>query len=241
MVQSPFHPEGWPCHVSLLHPPGGLVAGDRLDLRVECAPGAHALITTPASGKVYRSAGPEAFLHQSLQVAEGATLEWLPAETIVFDGARCRSRTAMHLARGSRLLAWEAWGLGRPACGEGFDSGHFVPSLEVTKDGRPLLVERNRTTGGGDWLRLDCGLAGHGAAGTVLAHPGDEVTLTLAREAIADSSDCMAAASLVDGLLTCRVLARGLAPLRRQLEAWWRALRPAITGLAPAPPRIWAT
>ena len=241
MVQSPFYPEGSTCHLYLLHPPGGLVGGDRITVTLDCAAGTQTLITMPASGKVYRSAGATSQVWQHLQLAAGATLEWLPAETILFDGARCRSRTRLELVTGSRLLAWEAWGLGRPACGERFTRGEFIPSLEVFRDGHPLLVERSRLRGGSQFLQQPFGLAGNTAAGTLLAHPADAQDLAEVRSAIGTPETCLVAASLVDGLLACRVLAASLAPLRRQLEAWWQGLRPRITGLAPVAPRIWAT
>jgi urease accessory protein len=92
-VQRPFHPEGDVCHVYLLHPPGGVVAGDRLAIRVAADPGAEALLTTPAAGKFYRSEGPVARQTVALEIGEGASLEWLPQETILYPGraGRCRS------------------------------------------------------------------------------------------------------------------------------------------------------
>jgi urease accessory protein len=77
-VQRPFYPEGGPCHIYLLHPPGGVVGGDRLEIAVEVGEGAHALITTPGATKFYRSAGPRAHQIQHLSVAGGGVLEWFP-------------------------------------------------------------------------------------------------------------------------------------------------------------------
>jgi urease accessory protein len=241
MVQSAFYPEGAPCHVYLLHPPGGLVGGDELDLRVHAGPASHALLTTPAAGKFYRSDGRICRVRQRLRVAGGATLEWLPGESIVFQGARCVLDSRIDLEPGARLLAWEAWGLGRPACGEGFDAGSFRQHQELWLDGRPLLVERNEAVAGSAWLGGAWGLGGHVAAATLLAYPGDARGLDAARRATGVDDGIRAAAGMLDGLLVCRVLARGLLALRTQIERWWRALRPLITGCAATPPRVWAT
>src|SRR5258706_11967801 len=88
-VQRAFYPEGpTVCHVYVLHPPGGVVPGDQLSFDVGVESGARALITTPAATKVYRSDGRRAVQRTRLSVAPGAALEWLPQETIVFDGPR---------------------------------------------------------------------------------------------------------------------------------------------------------
>src|SRR5438128_5047024 len=86
VVQKPLYPEGMDvCHAIVVHPPGGIAGGDELALRVECAASSHAVLTTPGAAKWYRSAG--AWARQSLDFRVGGTLEWLPRETIVFDGA----------------------------------------------------------------------------------------------------------------------------------------------------------
>src|SRR6476620_11342443 len=87
VVQRPFYPEGDVAHVYLVHPPGGVVGGDQLRLNVLAREGAHALITTPAATKFYRSDGRVAHQRQEI-VADAASIEWLPQETIVFPDAR---------------------------------------------------------------------------------------------------------------------------------------------------------
>lgn len=241
LVQSAFYPEGGTCHVYVLHPPGGLVGGDELRIDVQAAPASHALLTTPAAGKFYRSDGRVSRLEQRMRVARDATLEWLPAESIVFQGARCVLDSRIELESGARLLAWEAWVLGRPACDEAFHTGSFRQRQELRLDGRPVLVERNDAVAGSAWLTSAWGLAGHVAAATLLAYPGDADALHTARDAIDASDDVVAAVSVLDGLLVCRVLASSLLPLRAQLERWWRVLRPLITGRVAVPPRVWAT
>ncbi len=45
-IQRPLYPEGNPCHTYLLHPPGGVVGGDTLQISVHAIQGAKSLITT---------------------------------------------------------------------------------------------------------------------------------------------------------------------------------------------------
>ncbi|MDO8773059.1 MAG: urease accessory protein UreD, partial [Burkholderiaceae bacterium] len=74
-----LYPEGDAvCHNVLVHPPGGLVGGDTLDITAAVAPGAHALVTTPGATRFYKSAGELALQRTHLTLADGARLEWLP-------------------------------------------------------------------------------------------------------------------------------------------------------------------
>ena len=122
-VQRPFYPEGETCHLYLLHPPGGIVGGDTLDISVRLDAKSHALITMPGASKFYRSNGPLACLSQHFYLDEEATLEWLPQDTIIFPGANAALRSVFHLHATSTLLAWELYCLGRPVINETFSHG----------------------------------------------------------------------------------------------------------------------
>src|SRR5882672_8293826 len=112
VVQKPLYPEGEAvCHAIVVHPPGGIAGGDELDLQVSAATGSHALLTTPGAGKWYRSAGPLA--RQSLHFDVAGTLEWLPRETIVFDGAHASFECTVELRNDARYIGWEVLCLGR--------------------------------------------------------------------------------------------------------------------------------
>lgn len=143
-VQRAFYPEGAPCHLYLLHPPGGVVGGDQLEIAAEVRPGAHALLTAPGAAKFYRSAGPLASLQQRLQVDDGAMLEWVPPESILFPGARVRQHSRVSLQGSARFIGWELVSLGRPVIGERFEGGMADLGLRIERDGRPLLTERLR-------------------------------------------------------------------------------------------------
>lgn len=242
-VQRPFYPEGAePCHVYLLHPPGGVVAGDRLYIDLQVDAGAHALVTTPAATKFYRSRGRRASQWQTLRVASGATLEWLPQEAIVFDGARVRAGTRILASSGARILAWELACFGRPAAGERFRRGLWDQSLELYLDDEtPALLERHRIAGTDVHARA--ALRGAGVIGTLLAWPGDQGLVDIAHHAgeAAQGKEVLWAVTDCDGVLVGRALGRTAETVRATLQAVWAELRPCMLGRAPCVPRIWST
>lgn len=246
VVQRPFLPEGpHVCHVYLLHPPGGMVGGDELAVDVSVAAGAHALLTTPAAGKVYRTNGAPVRQAQRLRVADGGTLEWLPQETILYDGARATLDTRIELARGARFIGVEAICFGLPARCALFAHGHCRQVFEIVRDGRPLLIERARYDAGGDVGTAHWGLGGAGVvalAVTVPAPATDAVDAVRVRAAEAPDGDLGAVTVLGEGdAMVARYLGRDAERARAFLHDTWRMVRPALLGRPAVPPRVWAT
>lgn len=239
-VQRPFYPEGGTCHLYLLHPPGGVVGGDRLGIDVRCGAASQTLITTPGAGKFYRTAGPGAVQTQTLRVGGDSALEWLPQENIFFPGARIELHTRVEVEPGGRLLGWEILCLGRPANREPFRDGCLDARLEVYTGDAPLLLERLRIENDRD-LRWAAGLRGFPVVATLLATPADGVHLNLARACLTETSQGFSGATLVDDLLVVRHLGPSTEQARRTLIRVWSALRPTLLGREPCPPRIWAT
>jgi urease accessory protein len=242
-IQQPFHPGDGVCHVYLLHPPGGLAAGDELLLDVEVDPAAAALLTTPASTKFYRSDGAASVQAQTLRVAAGASLEWLPLDTILFGGSRARISTGVRLDASARFIGWEVVSLGRPLSGDRYASGSFEQRTRIEIGGEPALVERLRWSAGERLLSAPYGLAGFGVCGALYAYPADDRLLALVRErlAAATHSSERVGATLLGKLLVLRVLGRDCEALRGMLERVWHALRPDVIGAVPSAPRIWKT
>ncbi|WP_231731338.1 urease accessory protein UreD [Lampropedia cohaerens] len=242
LVQRPFYPEGGACHTYLLHPPGGIVGGDRLSLQTQLADGAHALLTMPGATKFYRSNGAQAELSQHFLLQAGSTLEWLPQDSIFFPGAVAALDTRFDLASGARLIAWETLCLGRPVLQERFDLGRIGTRLQLWRDGLPLLHERLRIEGG-DLAKL----GEQPLAATMVATPAHDGALELARNVLAalprqrGQPALLAGATLMDGLLVVRLLGSDNLTLQSALQQLWRALRPALLALPPCPPRIWST
>ena len=246
VVQRAFLPEGpGVCHVYVLHPPGGLVGGDELTIDVEVASGAHALVTTPAAGKVYRTRGPAVRQTQRLRVAGGATLEWLPQETIVYDGARATLDTRVDLEPGARFIGIDAVCFGLPARGALFTRGSCRQAFELWRDGRPMLIERGCYEADAAVVTGRWGLGGADVLAFLIAAPSPPEAVAAAvraRAAEAGDGDVAGATVLGDGdALVARYLGRSAERARTFLHDAWRLLRPATVGRPAVPPRVWAT
>jgi len=222
-VQRPFYPEGADtCHVYLLHPPGGVVGGDQLRIAIDVATGAQALITTPAAGKLYRSAGRLATLDQRLTVASDAMLEWLPQETIVFNGAHVAASMRVELA-GSGKISWlELVCLGRPAAAEQFTRGVLRQRFEVWRDGAPLWIEGSRFCGGEPALTAAWGLRGHSVTATLVCTSTAPELVTQVRETCAPlSGDALVSVTQLDSVVVCRYLGDDTEQARACFIAAW--------------------
>ena len=243
MVQKPFYPEGpQVCHTYLIHPPGGVVGGDVLGIDLCMENGSHAVITTPAAGKFYRSAGGTAEQTYRLVVANEAALEWMPQETILYDRANARLRTVVQLEPGAKFIGWEMVCLGLPASHKPFTSGDLDQRFEIREADRPLFLERLQIDGQDPVLTSNWGLHGFPVTGILIATTGNNDLLSELREATAkiDSKGMFAVTSL-NGLTVCRFLGADIyAGFKFFLRAW-EVLRPAVTGNTVCVPRIWAT
>ncbi len=238
-VQRPFYPEGGVCHVYLLHPPGGVVGGDLLDISVHADRGTAVLLTTPGAGKFYRSAGARARQVQRIVVEPGATLEWLPQENIFFPGAEVALDTQLELRGDARVALWEIQCLGRPAIDEAFGHGHIDSRLTVVRDGSPLLLDRLRV-GPDNRARLSL-MAGLAVGGTLVISHAGEAEVEACRDMLFASGPDYAGATLIEDLLVVRYLGNSTERVRRLFCDVWQALRPATIGRASHVPRIWAT
>jgi urease accessory protein len=234
-VQKPFYPEGDAvCHAIVLHPPGGIAGGDELRIGAAVGAHAHALLTTPGAGKWYRSAGARARQAYSFRV-EGC-MEWLPQETILFDGALAHMTTTIDLDRGARYLGWEILCLGRTGSGERYARGGARTHTEVRRAGKLMWLEHGNIEGGGALLDSPAGFGGHTVCGTLLAT--GEIDAQLAGEC---RSDPEIALTCPPGLVVARYLGDSSEQAKRRLARVWSLLRPALMGRAAVEPRIWRT
>jgi urease accessory protein len=256
-VQRPFYPEGVEvCHTVILHTAGGVVGGDRLSLDIHLQPQSHALITTAAAGKVYRSNGMRAHQTAQIRVAEGACLEWLPQETIVFNQANVYQELRVELAANAMWLGWEITRLGRSARGETFLGGEWRSRTEVWQGGRPLWIDPQWLQGGTTMLTSPYGLAGCPVVGS-FALVGRSVSPELIeklREALESNGRSVphiplpsppspypseiGITRLMEGLL-CRYRGFSTSEVRRWFIAIWHLLRLSFLNRPACKPRVW--
>jgi urease accessory protein len=244
-VLFPVPAAGDPLLAVLLTTSGGLVAGDRLDIAVGLAAGAAAHVTAAAAEKIYRSTGPTTTIRQSLSVAPGAMLEFLPQETILFEGARLRRETTVEVASDAGFLGGDIVVFGRRARGEKFTRGFLRELWEMRRDGQLVW---------GDALHLEDDIAAiidepacfDGAAAfatMILATAGRDPAafVETAREVQSahTASGLRAGVTAVAGLLVARWLAADAAVLRRAYAGLAGHLRQAAMGLPPSLPRLW--
>ncbi len=234
-VLFPDHGPGEPPLATLVNTAGGLAGGDAVSVEVTLDPGAHAVVSTPAAEKIYRSLGPETAIEARLTVCAGARLEWLPQETILFDGARLARRLEVDVAPGATLLLAEMLVFGRHARGEALHTGSMVDSWRLRRGGKMLWAD-GLALGEEMRARLDdpFGFAGAEACATLLA-VGD-ASLTEARDAMCAAG--VAATLPRPGLLLLRWLGDAGA-VRDGLGQAIRALRAQLLGAAPVLPRVW--
>lgn len=238
-IQQPLYTEDGTCHIYLLHPPGGLVGGDVLDLALYAGENTHALLTTPGATKFYRSSGRQAVQTQTLTVANGSILEWFPQETILFKGAMGNLVTTVHLAPEAVFMGWEILCLGLPALKKPFAPGQLKSTVILFNDSTPLLFEKLRVKDEKD-IAGPAGLRNQPVTATFWAYPVQEQLFKQVQE---NGPMCKKDLSmtLMDDLLVARYLGDHPGQAKEQFETLRQILAPELTGRQAAVPRIWNT
>lgn len=219
---------------------GGLVGGDRLEIAASVGAGASALVTAQAAEKIYRSTGADVRFDVRLTVGDGGWLEWLPQETILFDGARLRRGTSAEVAGSGRLLAGELLVFGRIARGERFTQGLARDAWEVRRDGRLVWADALHLDGDvAAVLDHPAGFAGAKAYGTIVYVGKDAADrLDFARTLLEDVAP-HAGATVLGEVLVIRLLGCDAHRLRNDFSRVWAGLRKELNGLPARLPRLW--
>lgn len=245
-VQKALYPEDAKvCQAIIVHPPGGVVGGDQLEIDIGVGDNAHAFITTPGAAKWYQANGKVSHQAVHLHVNENAALEWLPQETIFFDTADVVLDQHVELAAGATFLGCEILCMGRRGSGEVFNTGRIRQRSSIRREGRLIWWEQGDMLGG----RLDSPLALNGrtvcatliAAGKPLPAAVMNDLLAQIRADIAADGEHVFGVTQTKGVLVARHLGDDSETARRLMLTVWRRLRPHLLEREAVTPRIWQT
>lgn len=247
LLQS-LYPEGdGICHNVLVHPPGGLVGGDTLDMHVTASGNAHGLLTTPGATRFYRSAGDLALQRTQIDLHDQARLEWLPLEALAYNQCHAENRLTLNLAPQAECMGWDVTAFGLPSASLPFEQGSLLQHIEVPG----VWLERGRIDAS-DKRLMDgpLGLAGQRCmaslffvSGSPLERPRREAALELARELLgAHLLQASAGVSCPNPqVMVLRVLSPLVEPTMTLLRQVWVGWRAHFWQLPAVSPRIWST
>ncbi len=242
-----LYPEGDQiCHNVLVHPPGGLVGGDTLDIQVSVAKGAHGLVSTPGATRFYKSGGYPALQQVVAHVSDGARLEWLPLEAIAYNDCEATNRAIFNLEPGAELITWDVTALGLPTSNLAFEQGHFQQHMEISG----VWLEKGIIRGNdARWLNSPLGLAGQKCLASLVFAAGTAIETKRAEKALEVARAVLEAHPLKDQAgITCahpqvivlRVMSPLVEPTMDLLKQVWATWRHTLWGLPSTPPRIWS-
>lgn len=240
-IQKALYPEGSACcHAVIVHPPGGIASGDQLQVAVQIDAGAHALITTPSAAKWYGAVQTMPAC-QTVDLRVSGCLEWLPAETIVFDQACVESSLHVCVEPNGSMMGWDLPVFGRHASDERFERGAFNQTVSVSLGEALIWTDRLRLQGADPLFASPVGFQGHHALATLWLvtpehRPFQSDWLASLRQAV----PAVAWTLLHERLLVGRALADPW-QLRTDMEQAWSWLRPKVLGYPANRPRIWST
>lgn len=255
-VQRPFYPEGAElAHVYLLHPPGGLVSGDTLQSTLRLAAGSKVLCTTPGAARLYRARPAEMNAEPSwqrqinvLELAPGSSLEWLPQESIVFEGAHAALRTSVDLADAAHFIGWEITALGLPASDALLTRGSLLQRFEINRNALPLLREQLVLNDGTRELAATrIGLQGCTVSGLFVCGPfAPDALQSIDFESLQSiraeaERPALCAISRLGEFIVGRYLGTCAQQARQLFTQYWQLLRPLLLQRVACPPAIWST
>ena len=238
-VQKPLYPEGPRiCHAIMIHPPGGVVGGDRLAVDVAAGAATHAFLTSPGAAKWYRANGKLSMQDVRIEAGPGAAVEWMPQETIFFNDARVQMAHQVELAADASYIGAEILCFGRSASGERFDAGTITQRTQVRRGGKLVWWEQGVLDGASPAMRSVLGLDGASVCATLI---GVGKPLPAPLLAAMRALDPMLAVTQVKSVFAARYLCSDSELARRVVTLVWQTLRPHLLGCAAPVPRIWNT
>ena len=243
----------WPektgiCHAIIVHPPAGIAGGDHLTFDIHVDTLAHALVTTPGAGKWYRTNGKQAYQHIFIRIEKNAVFEWLPQETMLFNGAHANSETLIDLEQSASFIGWDMFVIGRQARDERFENGVYQNRFQLIRNEQLLVTDTLSFKGNDRWLSSCLGMNGHAVMGSFWAVPPEKFRsnlvldehIDLIRELIM-RMDLPVTLTLLGDVISARYLGDDVrqchdafAAIRAKLRRYWFDLNEEF-------PRIWRT
>jgi urease accessory protein len=201
----------------LINTAGGITGGDRFEIAAEVTSGTEVTLTTQAAERAYRAqTGEQGVLRTDLKVASGARLNWLPQETILYNGSALSRRLDMALEPGAVALMVEPVVFGRLASAETLDTASFRDHVRITRDGLPIYTDRMAFDGdiAAHMARPAVGAGAAAMASVVYVAPDAEAHLSRCRSFLPATAG---ASLLARDMLVLRLLAADGFALRRSL------------------------
>lgn len=243
----------WPektgvCHAIIVHPPAGIAGGDHLSFDMHVGAGAHGLVTTPGAGKWYKTNVKQAYQHIDIRVDAQGIFEWLPQETMLFDGANAHSNTTIHLDTTASFIGWDMLVIGRQARSEKFQDGAYQSRFLLYRGNKLLVADRLKFVGKDRWLSSSLGMHGRAVMGSLWAVPPEQYRasfyldehIELIRELMM-RMDVNVTLTRLDDVITARYLGDDVRECHDAFAAIRARLRRYWYGLDEEFPRIWRT
>lgn len=243
----------WPektgvCHAIIVHPPAGIAGGDHLTFQMSAEQAAHALVTTPGAGKWYKTNQKQAFQHIDITVKDASIFEWLPQETMLFNGAHANSETRVVLEDSASFIGWDMLVLGRQARHETFTEGSYQNRFQLYRNNKLLITDRLSFSGNDRWLSSCLGMSGHAVMASFWAVPPEKFRSKFYLDQQIDQirelimrMDIKVTLTLLDDVVTARYLGDDVRQCHDAFAAIRAKLRRDWFDLDEEFPRIWRT
>lgn len=251
VIQKTLHPEGPEiCHGIIIHPPGGVAGGDELTLQATLGADAKVLLTTPGAGKWYKASGSIASQSLQFDLGENSSLEWLPQENILFDGAMVDFSANIQLSATASYAGWDIICFGRLARGEAWHLGTLRQNLTIKRAHKTIWQERSALRANERFFHSLIGMAGNVVSANFIIAAG-AVPLDLLAACQQLQVDGAAPHPLdpqakfgvtaLPEVFSARYIGMSAPAARQYFEQLWQILRPWYVQRMVVRPRIWNT
>lgn len=247
LVQKPLYPEGNEiCHVIIIHPPGGVVSGDQLEISAKIGPLAKAQITTPGAAKWYKSNnGRTARQTIKIDVDKGGMFEWLPQETIFFNNTDVSIDHQVTLQDDAIYLGCEILCFGRTASGEIFNSGQIKQRTSIKRNGKVIWFEQINLNGRDYMQNSSLTLGKHTVCATLLLS-GKVIPTAIINQARQECVNIIndrgqVGVSQLKSVLAVRYMGPSSEVARNVMLHCWSLFRQEFFGRVGTIPRMWNT